>query len=934
MLNHLWVFAALTIVGCGFALAAEPIGVEDGREAAWKGEPATKSESHQPPAGKPRPGIRFSVPEGAKVTWSRSLELDLSGAQSIAFRAWASGPVDATLAFTSGEGEFVRGFRLVRGEQIVMLPSVTFTQSKDAGGWNAVDGAALTLSSANKDARVVLLGIDAVDQEEPVSADVPLLYHPTSQVTETAVAYPLYAIIDTAKVRRGGGFGRALSRYLQQVTGRKLPVNPEGLQADKDVTNVFLLGREAALAAGTTTPEELEKWGYSGFVIKADSPLVTIAGKTRHGVGYGIYRFLEKQGCRFYGHRSADVVPVRNSALLQWCELADKPRIYIKGGPGRYATRGWTSELIGNPAQIAPEGLLDQFWLDHTAAYLVPKRIYHDEHPEYYSQLSDGEHLPKTTPDVRLMLCLSNPDVLRISAERALEWIEAQSDREVFCITQADGPDWCTCENCAKLGNPADQTLHWVNHVARKVAEKYPDKILMTFAYNGSEKAPTRYKPERNVVICYAAWPNEVCAPNSLANYDHPSNETCREQLLEWLEVAPGQMGIYEYHGGGRMTLYSMANRIKWMAKHDMHAVWYCGLNKMWPGVFSFVHGRLCWDPYEDVAFLKNDFIRAFYGEAAPVVIELFDTMYDRLMLGGYEGVHPPREYFEAAFVDRVYDLFERALEQTKGNAGAQKNLLQTREFFINNGLRLRPGFEGELTDDQYKAFGRNLREFVHKVWLPDYRTKLAEHKAGKSDKAPSFKSLANRVSGLCYVDIGAPPAEGKLPPRLLELMENPKETVAKHRKNYFVAKTDSGWGIPGIQFRGGRNWSAYGWFCPRRENTVSIYGSLTDVSRCKARLLIDEAPDGPMALKIEGQDSEKAWCPPPRIQIWVNGRKVFDGQNEFPKRDWAWKEYTIPAGTLQKGENAVEIRNLASTDSLGAHWIMFSEVRIETAPR
>jgi len=913
MLERFCLLVIVLAVSPALLRAAGPVALETFDELAWTGKPAAKQVQYQPPGAPPRPGVVFRRIPGRTTTWTRPLKADLSDVRTIAVRALSHGPVRATLALTSGEGAYTRTFELGPGEQIVLLPTVTFTPGEKVGGWDAVRSISLTLDGpqvARRDLLVTLLGIQALDQDEPVACEGEvLLYHPDNRVQPTAVAWPLYAIVDTAKRRRGGAFGRIFAQHLERLTGVKLPVNPEGVEPGPGLYNVFLLGREAALAA--------------------DGPRVALCGQTVHGAGYGIYRFLEKQGCRFYGLGAPSVIPHKNAPLLTPCEISDKPALDIKGGPGGYSARGWTG-AIGDPKKIVPEGLLDTFWLDHTAAYLVPKRLYHDEHPEYYSLLSGGKRLPKTTPDVRMMLCLSNPDVLRISTERALKWIDAQPDRYVYCITQADGPDWCTCENCAKLGNRADQTLHWVNHVARAVAKKYPDKWLMTFAYNGAEEPPTRLKPEPNVVVCYAAWPSATCAPNSLGNYDHPANEPAYTHLKGWLKIAPGQMGVYDYNGGGRMTLYSMAERIKFMGKHNMRAVWYCGTNKMWPNLYNFVHGRLTWDPYEDVGRLKNEFIRAFYGDAAPTVLRLFDLMYDRLMLGGYEGVYPPPEYFGHAFVRRTYELFDKALAETKGMGRPHENLVQTRNLFIGNALRLCPGFDGELTDDQYAAFGRNLREYVEKVWLPGYQEKLAAHQADATKKAPSFKGLHDRVWKLCYVDIGRSPGGLELPPRLAELIEHPKETVAKHRQNDFVTQTDAGWLLPGIQFRGARNLGAYSWFCPRRQDTVAVYGALTDMSRCTARLELDAPPAGPAVLKIEGQDSEKAWAPPARIQIWVNDRKVFDGRNEFPKRGWAWRQYAIPAGTLRKGANTVEVRNLAGTDSLAAMWVMFSEVRIE----
>ena len=52
------------------------------------------------------------------------------------------------------------------------------------------------------------------------------------------------------------------------------------------------------------------------------------------------------------------------------------------------------------------------------------------------------------------------------------------------------------CQRCLDMlhepGNYSDAMLVWVNAVARAVAEKYPDKILISHAYGPTQPAPVR----------------------------------------------------------------------------------------------------------------------------------------------------------------------------------------------------------------------------------------------------------------------------------------------------------------------------------------------------------------------------------------------------------------------------------------------------------
>jgi hypothetical protein len=104
----------------------------------------------------------------------------------------------------------------------------------------------------------------------------------------------------------------------------------------------------------------------------------------------------------------------------------------------------------------------------------------------------------------------------------------------------------------------------------------------------------------------------------------------------------------------------------------------------------------------------------------------------------------------------------------------------------------------------------------------------------------------------------------------------------------------------------------------------------MTTMSRVTAKLrLMDDPPTGEGVIEIEAQDNDKHWCAPVPIQVFVNRREIFEGTNGFPKQDWKRISWPLPAGTLKKGDNEIEIRNLAASDSLISHWVLVSEVAI-----
>ena len=917
----------------GSAIRAETnIRIVSGNDTAWTGSSAPTSSQYDPPVGKAVPATVFEVAKKGMAEWRKVLQLDLTESRSIALAFYSPKSASGRISFAAGKGDYSRSFYIRRGEQIILLPLGTFVRKDGAAGWDKVSGIRLSFPNSQEHFSIKLLGISALTDDSTVDKDRMLLYQAANRVQSQGIAFPIYAILDDS------GFGGKFQGLLEQLTGVRIPLNPKGITASPELANVIFLGRGPALKSRSVTEEELKPWGYQGFIIRAKESSITIAGRTKHGAGYGLYSFLEKQGCKFFTLH-VRTFPKKRTNLLRACELADKPVYNVKGCVGDYSIKGWSYNFFSDARKILEKtGEKDWFdrtlWLDHTAAYLVPARKYYDEHPEYYALLGNGKRIAKDTPAARVMICLSNPDVLRISAERMLRWMELQNDREYFCVSQGDGPEWCSCRECAAVGNKADQTLFWANYVARKVANKFPDKVLVTNAYNGADFPPTRLKPEKNLVCLYAAWPNASSAPNSLRDFEAPENIVAYSHLKGWLKMAPNNMGLYDYNGRGRYTIYGMAWRVKWGAKHNMSAIWYCGGNLSFRELFNYVHCRLNWDPTEDIGRLKNEFIRAYYGKAAPAVRQLFDLIYDRLEFGDYDGRmiwggYPPADYFDGPFVKKAFELFDTALKLVPPESMAHKDLLSVKSLFIANCSRLVPGRFGELTDDQYWVYARNLKEYIYSQWMPNYQTKLADAKE-KGGKMPSFKSLHSRVWSSAYVDIGEPENEGELPALLQELLKNPRAVVEKHRQNNFVETLEDGWRLPGLQFTGGQHYGSYSWYCPKRVNCVAVRGTMTTMSRVTAKLsLMDDPPTGEGIIEIEAQDNDKHWCAPVPIQVFVNRRKIFEGTNGFPKQDWKRISWTLPAGTLKKGDNVIEIRNLAASDSLISHWVLVSEVAI-----
>lgn len=109
---------------------------------------------------------------------------------------------------------------------------------------------------------------------------------------------------------------------------------------------------------------------------------------------------------------------------------------------------------------------------------MVPKSIYFEKHPEYYS-LRDGRRVKEG------QLCLSNPDVLRITIKNMRKTMRENPDYLIYPLTQDNNFGYCQCPKCQTIadqyGGQSGIMIWFVNQVADAVREEFPDKYIGTF---------------------------------------------------------------------------------------------------------------------------------------------------------------------------------------------------------------------------------------------------------------------------------------------------------------------------------------------------------------------------------------------------------------------------------------------------------------------
>ena len=213
-----------------------------------------------------------------------------------------------------------------------------------------------------------------------------------------------------------------------------------------------------------------------------------IAGGRQRGTMYGVYDLLEDVlGCRWYSSQVRKI-PQMKTITIPDLDIEEKPAF---GFRDVYYTDAWKADfaarnrLNGHHMNLDRErgGKVYYRPFVHTFRELVPISKYGKSNPEYYS-LVKGERHPK---DYETQLCLTNPDVLRISTETVLRWIQEDPKCKLISVSPNDLDNHCECDACAatarELGGQSGLLLKFVNATADEVAKEHPEVMIDTLAY-------------------------------------------------------------------------------------------------------------------------------------------------------------------------------------------------------------------------------------------------------------------------------------------------------------------------------------------------------------------------------------------------------------------------------------------------------------------
>ncbi|MBI9035502.1 MAG: DUF4838 domain-containing protein [Bacteroidales bacterium] len=409
---------------------------------------------------------------------------------------------------------------------------------------------------------------------------------------------------------------QVLQNHLQQITQVLMPIqgSPD-IEPHSLMISLTPISTDSISDYNTLLSED-------GFLITHTGQSLILKGGNKKGLLYAVYTLLEHWGCRYY---SPEMKSIPNLKTLYLPEINTIENPIIKHRETNFVNH-FTPEFM-DWHKLDDHRQEWGMWV-HTFDRLISSDSYFNAHPEYFS-LVNGKRIPNG------QLCLSNPEVLNTLVENLRPEIIAHPEYSHWSVSQNDHYNACECDNCKKeyetYGGYSGALIHFIN----QVAAEFPDKIISTLAYQYTRQAPTHIKPAHNVniVLCTIEFNRSMPLP------DDPRSEAFTKDLDDWAAITDDIL-IWDYTVQYRNLVSPFPNHkvlqanIQFFTEHGAYKMFQQASGSLWSDfreLKQYTLAKLLWNPDVNIDSIKNEFINAYYGDAAPFLSQYLNDLHQEL---------------------------------------------------------------------------------------------------------------------------------------------------------------------------------------------------------------------------------------------------------------------------------------------------------------
>jgi hypothetical protein len=439
-----------------------------------------------------------------------------------------------------------------------------------------------------------------------------------------------------------------LKKFLEQITGATFAI-----QSEKETPAE---ARQIVVGPGARAKALLPQFDWSqvgsdGIVLKSGPSWIVLAGDRPRGTLYAVYEFLEQVGGVRFWYADATLVPSHPDLAVPALDEVYTPQFAYREHYNHVSVGlcdpapGWDAVYTARLRENGNFNRQTEEWGGHykiigwchTLPELIPSAKYFQEHPEWFPD-ADNKMLPCTAKSKmpgNVQLVLTAPGLVDEVAKNALELIRKDPSAGYISISESDGGPYAkdpkSEEFLKREGSQSGIFLDFVNQVAEKIHQEYPDFIVEFLAYTGTEKPPKTIVSGKNVIVRLAPLGSDYGHP-----LDSDWNKDVRANLEDWAKVAP-KLFVWNY----MVNFYhcwmfhpnwnNLGSDLRFFAAHHVTGVFEQG-NEYTGGVGDFVElrtyvvAKLLWNPDLDQSALMDEFLAGYYGPVAgPLLRQYID---------------------------------------------------------------------------------------------------------------------------------------------------------------------------------------------------------------------------------------------------------------------------------------------------------------------
>ena len=430
-------------------------------------------------------------------------------------------------------------------------------------------------------------------------------------------------------------------------------------------------GGKIAIEASSTLGDE-------DIHITVESDQIQVSGGRPRGVLYAVYQFLEELvGIRFLTAEHT-YIPDGSALKIPCGSYTYSPPFSFRWSYYRENSEGpeFAAKRKVNTVTDAENlgGKTQQQLINHSFHALVPYGTYGESHPEYYA-LVEGKR-DTDTHGGGPQLCVTNPEVIEVAADTAIQQLTERPEATNISVSQADTAAYCRCETCEALNeaedSPMGSQLMFVNAVAERIEKAHPHVKVGTLAYWYTRKPPKTIKPRHNVQIQLCSI--ECCTLHAIDDPDCEQNQAFCQDTNEWGKICD-DIWIWNYNTNFRAydlpfpNLRSIAPNVRYFLSNNAKGVFMQANGNGLTGEFSdlrnYLISHLIWNPSLDADALLNEFVNLHYGAAAPTILAYITFLHDNVEARGlHPRCFPPPEDvgLDAESSQTIFDYFQQAL--------------------------------------------------------------------------------------------------------------------------------------------------------------------------------------------------------------------------------------------------------------------------------